>query len=234
MKLSTVQSTALIAFLSLTQAGCVKSRADRQPMPFAPTELDACLAIVIDMSGSFAESWDDRAYDLFLDLSDRFFTEAMGSETKLIISQLSGNDEAVLFEGRPSDLQKRFRSPEELSEFLKSKADPSHSHVYDATTQTIQHIQSLAGVSSRTRKLTVILSDMQDSEPDAEIRRQRGSLMVDALQEYRESGGGLALYYVATEDTARWKKILDMAGFEPGQYIIENELTPSPQLPQFD
>ena len=234
MKRFFVTPLILLASLLLGQAGCVKSRADRQSAPFVQEELDACLAIAIDTSGSFSDYWDDRAYQLFIDLSESFFSETMGNDTRLIISQLSGSDEVILFEGRPNELQKQFPSPESLSEFLQSKSDPSQSRVFDGTTATINHLQSLSGITSRTQMLTVILSDMQDSEPDVGKRRQRGAVMVDALKRYRESGGGLALYYVATEDTERWGKILEMAGFESGHYIIANELSLSPQLPTFD
>ena len=58
--------------------------------------------------------------------------------------------------------------------------------------------------------------------------------MVDALTTYRAAGGGLAFYFVATDETARWQRILTEAGFEPGHYVIENELTQSPQLPRFE
>ena len=58
--------------------------------------------------------------------------------------------------------------------------------------------------------------------------------MIKALKTYQAAGGGLALYYVATDETARWQKILDEAGFTPGQYVIENELIQSPQLPSFE
>ena len=220
------------ALLSLV--GCVKSQAINKSSPFETQELDACLAIVIDMSGSFSTSWEDRAYDLFLDLSDRFFTEGMGTDTRLVISQLSGSGDAVLFDGNPSDLRTRFKSPDELNQFLQDHSDPSSSKVFESTTKTLQYVGSMSGVTERTRLLTVIMSDMLDSEQNLNLRRSTGAQMVDALTAYREAGGGLALYFVATDETARWNRILTESGFEPGHYVIENELTQSPQLPRFE
>lgn len=218
----------------IPQGGCIKSEAIGQASPFETQELDACLAIVVDMSGSFSNSWDDRAYDLFLNLSDRFFTEGMGSDSRLIISQLSGDEKAVLFDGKPSDLRRRFQSPEQLGQFLKEHSDPSMSRVFDSTTSTLNYVRSLPGVTKRTRLLTVIMSDMLDTESNADKRILSGRRMVDALKSYREAGGGLALYFVATDEISRWQTIMSESGFEPGHYVIENELTQSPQLPRFE
>ncbi|MDA8746499.1 hypothetical protein N9N28_17890, partial [Rubripirellula amarantea] len=137
-------------------------------------------------------------------------------------------------DGKPSDLRRRFKSPEELSQFLKDHSDPSHSHVFDSTTHTLDYIGSLSGVTERTRLLTVILSDMLDSQRDQSARIQSGRRMMESLSKYQQAGGGLALYFVDTDETSRWQKILSESGFEPGHYVIENELTQSPQLPRFE
>ncbi|QDT07489.1 hypothetical protein K227x_59160 [Rubripirellula lacrimiformis] len=227
---------AIALMLGVTPAivGCVKSQSIKQEAPFEVQELDACLAIVIDMSGSFSQSWDDRAYGLFLDLSERFFTEGMGTDTRLVISQLSGSERVVLFEGEPSELRTRFAGPDELNRFLRDHSEPSQSRVYESTKATLDYIGSLGGVTDQTRLLTVILSDMQDSEQDLDVRRQMGNEMIESLKRYQAAGGGLALYFVSADETTRWKRILSDAGFEPGHYVIENELTQSPQLPRFE
>ncbi len=224
----------LALLLTVPMGGCIESQSVSQAVPFERNELDACLAIVIDMSGSFAESWDDRAYHLFLDLSEQYFTEAMGTENRLVISQLSGNERVVLFDGRPSDLQRKFSSPETLDAFLKAHSDPRRSRVYDAMTKTIDYVSSMSGVSDRTRMMTVVLSDMGDSESEDAARIASGRRMIESLTKYQQRGGGLALYFVATEENTRWEQIMAASGFQPGHFIIENELNSTPQLPRFD
>lgn len=214
--------------------GCVESQQVENTGHFEDRELDACLAVVVDMSGSFAESWDDRAYKLFLNLSEQYFTESMGSDAKLVICQLSGNDQVVLFEGQPDDLRNKFTSPEEFNEFLKEKSDPSSSKVFDATRRSVDYVGSISGVTDNTKLLTVILSDMWDSEYNQSIRMESKEKLMESLTSYRQQGGGLALYFVAEEQIAVWQNILNEAGFEPSHYIIENELVASPQLPRFD
>ncbi|WP_417850282.1 hypothetical protein [Thalassoglobus sp.] len=214
--------------------GCVESQQVENTGHFENRELDACLAIVVDLSGSFQSYWDDRAYTLFLQLSELYFTESMGSDAKLVICQLSGNDQVVLFEGQPDDLRNRFSGPEEFNEFLKAKSDPSSSKVFDATRRSVDYVRSITGVTENTKLLTVILSDMWDSEYDPVLRNTSREKLMQSLISYRQQGGGMALYFVAEEQMPEWQSIFNEAGFEPGHYIIENELVATPQLPQFD
>lgn len=223
---------ALIAVAMLP--GCVPKRPRELTSTFESEELDGCMTFLIDMSGSFANSWDDRAYKLFIELSEQYFTEAMGTNNRLIIAQLSGNDRVVVFDGRPSDLQRQFKSPEALNEHLKQNSNAYYSHVFHAIKQTVDYVGALRGVSENTRLLTVVLSDLQDSETDLARRSAMGHAMVDSLKIYRQAGGALALYYVDGSQTARWREVLSMAGFEEGSYVIENELSSTPLLPRFD
>lgn len=220
--------------LCLTTAGCVKAPSGAELTPFEARSLDACLTIVVDLSGSFSAHWEDKAFELFRKLMDQFFTEGTGGESRVVLAQLSGADDVVLFEGSPADLRARFGTPEELSAFLRDHSDPYGSQVYHATEKAIGYVCKMPGVTPQTRLMTVVLSDMVDSGFDSSSRSQAGTRMVQALTAYRELGGGLALYYVAKEETGRWLQILQRAGFQPGAFVIENTLVANPQLPRFD
>ena len=215
-------------------SGCLESRSATRTAPFEEQDLDAVLAIVIDLSGSYRALWDDKAYSLFLTLSDRFFQGAMGTETRIVISQLSGSDQILLFEGTPTDLRKAFPTPEELNAFLQDNADPSGSRVNEATRRTLDHVRTLTGVGPETRLLTVILSDMQDSELDPGLQTSAEEELRDALHRYEAQGGALALYYVAESERGHWHDLLQEAGFPAGHYVIKSDLTSSPRLPQFE
>ena len=224
----------LLIAVCLFSSGCIKSQDTTQSAPFEEQELDTALAIVIDLSGSFSSLWDDKAYKLFLDISDRFFQGAMGTETRLVISQLSGSDQVLLFEGRPSELRKRFRSPEELAQFLKENADASSSRVYESTRRTLDYVATLPGVGPETKVLTCIFSDMLDSGIEPQGQHAAEQQLKQSLRRYRERGGALALYYVAESERGRWTDLLQEAGFPTGHYLIESGLTSSPALPQFE
>ncbi|GAB5407354.1 MAG: hypothetical protein Aurels2KO_55850 [Aureliella sp.] len=212
-------------------SGCVPSQTGKDYHPFETVEIDSCLTILIDMSGSFATRWDDEAYPLFLELSNSYFTEAMGTENRLVIAQLSGNSQAVLFEGKPADLQSRFKSPEELVAFLRERSDGASSLVYRAIESTTNYLLQMQGMTDQTRLMTVVLSDLRDTDP---ARQAAGGDMIESLREYRERGGALALYYVGAEEMPRWEKILAESGFTSKDYLIQGELTATPQLPKFD
>lgn len=223
-------SIGLLAAL-VAAAGCVESQRTGAHRPFEAVEHDAVLAIVVDQSGSFAGYWDDKAHRLFLELMDQFFTEGAGEESRVVLAQLSGSDEVVLFEGSPAELRERFRTPEDLNAHLRRSADPGASQVYRATDRVLRYVSAMPGVTDQTRLMTVMLSDLVETGVD---RHREGAKMLAALTRYREQGGGLALYYVAKEETPRWREILGRAGFEPGSYVIEGELVARPQLPSFD
>lgn len=226
--LFTLFSIALAAAI-----GCVPAPQRKASAPFEVRELDACLAVLVDQSGSFAAELDERGYAVLLELMDRFFTDSAGGEARVVIGQLSGRRRAMLFEGRPDELRARFKTPEELAAFLKRESDPASSPVYEATTQAIEYVTAAPGVTDRTRLVTVILSDLEDNTPQPE-REAVGRRMVRALEAYREVGGGLALYCVAPEQAPRWQTILSAAGFGAGEYVIESTLVARPQLPRFD
>lgn len=219
---------------SIGSIGCVPSQnASKSKASFKEQELDACLAFVIDQSGSFEGIWKEGGYELFLKISDRFFKESMGQETRIVIAQLSGAADVVLFEGRPSDLKRRFSSPEEMAAFLKANSDPTRSPVFEATKRVTDYLNEMPGINEKTKLLTVIISDMADSEFDLAIRQATGNRMLESLSTYQKRGGALALYCVDPAETPRWRKILTEAGFAPGQFVIENALVESPQLPSF-
>ncbi len=227
-----------LLILLLVSIGCVQEPVTQNHKPFKVNELDACLIVAIDMSGSFQDSWekDGKAFRLFFELMEQFFTEQIGSQTEVILGQISGNDQTVIFQGSPEQLKQRFRSPEEFSRFLKERSDPSSSPVYDATHRIMEHVNRLEGVTENTRLMTVILSDMNDSEKkkDKEQWKKSGHRMLKSLTEYRELGGALAMYFVDKDEMARWRLIIRDAGFTPGMYVVEDELVDTPQLPKFD
>jgi len=205
-----------------------------QRVQFEDTKVESLLAIIVDMSGSFADSWEGRAHRLFLNLMDKFFKEGAGAESRVVLGQLSANNRVVLFEGAPSELRGKFPTPESLNSFLRANSDPNGSPVFEATGRTLDYLNGMSGVDDSTRKLTVILSDLADSEPDPERRRTTGNAMLTSLKRYQQSGGALGLYFVAPEETSRWRVILDQANFEPGQAVIETSIRENPPLPSFD
>lgn len=221
---------AAIAFIG----GCIPSANIAAPPPFETEELDSVLAVSVDLSGSFANRFSEQAYPLLLDVTDRFFRTGMGQHNRVVLSQMSGNSRVVLFDGTASELRSRFASPEELAGFLRSKSQPERSPIFDATRETIDYVVGIDGIGDSTRVLTVILSDMRESESDQSKRTTQGRKMLESLKRYREQGGAIACYCVDQNETQRWRRIFDLAGFDPGYSLISNDLVENPTLPTFD
>jgi len=227
----------LCLFASVLFCGCVaKAPSSTEYTPFETTELESVLAIVVDMSGSFQEDWkqDGRAHKLFLELIHQFFVEHMGTESKVIIGQISNSDSYILFDRPPQEFTTRFRRPEQLNQFLEENADASGSRVYQATGSMFDYVSNVKGLSDNTRILTVVLSDLVDSQDDDELWRTSGHEMLESLETYAKTGAGVALYFVDEDEKSRWRQIMKKAGLAQSRYVIEGELTESPQLPSFD
>ncbi|WP_236696540.1 hypothetical protein [Rhodopirellula islandica] len=221
-------------FASLLGAsGCVKKTESASRPMFAPKPLEACLVISIDLSGSFSQDFGERAYPMVLGLIESFGEQTIGGDCKIVLSQMSGHAQVVLFEGSPEELRHRFKSPEAMAAFLKDSSVPNQSPVYIATRKTIDYVNTMPDVTEKTRTLTVLLSDLVESETDQPTKSKEGYRMLESLTRYREHGGNLALYYVAQDEVWRWKEIIERAGFEPGQFVINNDLTSRPELPEF-
>lgn len=220
----------------ILSAGCFKKQDSKAFTPFEANELDACLAIMIDLSGSFREDWqkDGKAHRLFLNLMNQFFDEGIGLESRIVIGQISGDGEVVLFDGGANEFMQKFQSPEELNQFLRENSDPSGSRVYDSAKEMFDYLTAIPEVTSETRMVTVFLSDLLDSEQDPEIRSQSGHRMLDSLKSYSRGGGAIAMYFVDSEEKSRWLKLMKKANFKQGNYVIEAGQVESPQLPRFD
>lgn len=214
--------------------GCEKRHPPVTAKPFQSQELDASLAILIDVSGSFADSWDQKAYPLFISLMDQYFTAGMGEQSRVVIGQISGSEEVVLFDGSPNDLLRKFKSPAALAEFLRDHSDPFRSRVYHSTQNVVDYMRQMSGITDQTRIMTVVLSDMKDSEQDVQKFKELGRSMLASLSTYREQGGTMALYCVDPGEVERWELIFEQAGFETGDYLIETRIVENPQLPRYE
>ena len=226
--------TVLMTTLISVAVGCV-AKVDTADRPiFKDRTLDACLVLNVDLSQSFANDFGDRAFPLLMKVTTEYFQSQAGAECKVVIAQTSANDDTILFEGTPRQLRSRFNSPDQFSTFLLSKSDPNRSPIFRAFGNTIAYANDMPDVDESTTLLTVMISDMVESETDDAKRKADGRQMLRELEAYRESGGGVALYFVSLKEVDRWNRIFESAGFERGQYVIANTLADDPPMPSLD
>lgn len=191
-------------------------------------EYDRLVAVGIDLSGSFLHQMAEqgKAWDFLQKTLDRYL-RGNGNE-KLVLVQLSGNSQALLWDGTPAQLRRDFADREAFRRFLQSKADPSGSRLFDGITEAIDYVSGLPGVTARTKRALILLTDMEDnaSAPGAEQR------LVQALRGFGQRNGCVGIYFVSHPLVARWEANLRSAGVR--HHSVESHIVTAPTLPSFD
>ena len=225
--------TVAIACLAI---GCIEKQDARNFTPFETEELDACLAVTIDLSGSFSRDWqaDGKAHRLFTNLIGQFFNDGMGTDSRLIIGQISGNGDMLLFDGTATEFMRKFDSPEAFNQFLASNSDPAGSKVYESFSQVLRYVNSIPEAGPSTRMMLVSLSDLLDNDASFNDWDDVSDALGTPLSEFASRGGGIAMYFVNRNEKPKWRSFLQSAGFKPGTFTIETGLVETPQLPSFD
>src|SRR5437867_608082 len=105
--------TLLVVVLSICVLGC-EPVANQTSSPIVAQEFDFVLAVVVDMSGSFSaemQSGSGRAHRFLMRAVDLFFRNRIGEgNDRIIISQVSGTERALLWDGTPRGLRQEFTS----------------------------------------------------------------------------------------------------------------------------
>ncbi|SRR5712691_5390485 len=213
--------------------GCEKRR-ERQEAILGEDDSRFVLAIVLDMSGSFAQlmAEEGKGYEFAMLVIDRYFRDRIGTRDKIVFAQISGADRKLLWEGTATALRQEFPSANAFRQFLMTKADPSRSLVYDGITQSVDYVLSDPGISSgKAKSALFVLSDMLDTGtgPNADESKQKAK---DALASYGRHGGIVGLYYVDLNLVREWRQILQDAGIQ--HYSVQSEIVGKPNLPSFE
>lgn len=223
-----------LALVTIVLLGCEK-RSTEEASPLPDQDYEYVLAVVIDMSGSFADQMkaeDGKAYRFFLQLVDRYFRNRVGANDRLILTQLSGagSKRALLWDGQPRALQQDFPDAKTFHAFLLKNADPSGSRVHDAIADTLDYLVAYPGVASgKSRSALFVLSDMLENSAHPEQAKDRA---LQALATYGRLRGVVGLYWVEHSLVPSWRTHLREAGLK--SYVVESDIVSRPQLPTFE
>jgi hypothetical protein len=202
------------AWLALCAVGC-QERVNQSEEVFRADDGGYVLTIAVDMSGSFKKfmAEDGKAWSFVCQVVDKYFRDRLGHSDKLILAQLSGSEQSLLWRGTPLELRQEFPSASAFHDWLAAHADPHGSRIYDGIAQAVEYTLSDPVMTSGNGKAAVfILSDMRDT---AKNRKQARERVIKALAEVASRDGVIGLYYVDVPLVRKWRKVLNDAGIRP-------------------
>jgi hypothetical protein len=215
----------LVACLPL--AGCTPT----DQSVFVERQSEYVLTILLDLSPSFARQLVDGGASNFMEaVLDTYFHHRAGSSDDLIvIAKISGDREALLWQGTPHDLREQFPSPANLREFLLNNRDSSGSRVHEAIVDTLRHILTDPNVASGGAKSALfVLSDMVENAADAKATEEDVTRL---LSEYGTRDGVVGLYFVKQGLVPVWRERLAESGV---RFAVSSEIDRNPPLPCFE
>lgn len=229
----TCVGSVLMACLVALSLGCQQRNPD-ESAALTDQEAEHLLVVVIDLSGSYAQfmTEDGRAYQFLMRLIGRFFHDRIGSNDRIVISQISSPHlkQTLLWEGSPRAFAGEFQTAAGFRTFLLAHSDPNGSRVHDTIADAIEYVLDYPGVAEKRTKTAVIaLTDMLDNAAEPEKSRQR---LQDALGKYGRCGGIVGLYWVEQTLVSPWRQRLREARLK--EMKVESEIVVQPDLPRFD
>lgn len=228
-----MKAFCILSLLVVAPIGCQK-RIERPDYILKPDDGEYVLTILLDMSGSFSSMMadDGKAYAFVCQVLDKYFRDRLGTQDRLILAQLSGNERALLWQGTPAELRQEFASASEFRDFLMAKADPNSSLIHAGLAQAVEYsLEDPVVVSGKGKPAVFVLSDMLDTSVESEQSKKRA---VAALADFGKKGGVVGIYYVDTLLCSQWRQIVRDAGFSPAHYRVEADIVGRPALPNFD
>ncbi len=224
------------AFLLILAAGCTPATEKRGPeggpSPIDRDPYEYVLLVAVDKSSSFDTLMKPggRGLEFLNDTVTHYFQNRLGSNDCLIVTQLSGNRQAVLWQGSPRQLRTEFSSSADLAEFIDKKSDVNGSRVWDGLSDTLELAMSDPNIcNGRTKVVLVALTDMENNLVDTYTSEKR---LMDNLKAFAKKGGVCGLYFVGTPETKIWRSKLAECGFR--DFVVEPSVAANPRRLSFE
>ena len=192
------------------------------------------MAVVVDLSPSFAERFDheDGAYKWILNVVSNYSREFPGKEGRLIIGQMSAgpDSDVLLWEGRPAHLKRSFSSPDEFKLFLQAQSQGAGgTPVYESLGDTLDFLLRHPTVRSGQSGVDLlVVSDMVDNMDDG-TQRERVS---ELLKQFSAQGSTCGMYYLDISVVPEVEQLLHESGYPNAGFttLIDR----FPEIPAFN
>jgi len=155
---------------------------------------------------------------------DHVLTEKAGEDCDIILLQLSGNANPILWRGTVDDFRDSFNA-DSLRQLLASKSKRTASRIFSGLCDGLRYTR--AANRDNAKVLFVALTDMIDnmSGPNAQQELQ------EELRLLGKAGGKFALFGVPAEHLAQWQGFVDQTGVKN---TVQDEKLHSPKFPSLD
>lgn len=222
--------TVFLATLAILSGGCQRRDTTAKSL-FVVDQSETSVTLIVDLSGSFQHQManEGHAYRFIQDLCDKYFLNSLGTNDRLVIGQISGEGDALLWEGTPLALRQDFPTPEAFRDFLLARSNSGGSKVTESMVKTLEYLLDRSPTTSSTNRAIFVLSDMIENSSEPTMDEKRA---VELIGDYSKSGGIVGMYFVHQTLVGRWRENLRQAGV--ANFFVESDIVSRPTLPSFE
>jgi hypothetical protein len=223
------QLTLFISLLGLAAvvAGCTRHDPGGVVVPVQQRDAKYVLAVVIDVSGSFVDRLEDKAWPFLQRVLRDFYRNRAGEDDVLIIGQISAVPVAPIFEGSPRAFARQFGNAQAFQGLLKSKANPKGSRVHDSVADVAEY--ALRYSTDQNQTFLCVFSDFEENFPEPKKSEER---LVQVLSRFSRPNTAVGLYWVDLRFTTLWERNLQKAGVK--NFVVASDIVVDPKLPIFE
>ena len=200
---------------------------------FEAANIDYLAVMAINMSTDFRRSMerDDAAFKHVLAVVDTFNRHTVGSEARLVMTQVSGVGNTLLWEGTPRQLRQQFATAKDFRRFVLDKKAGKPEAIKGLVTTTKYLLNHEALDNPDCKPALFIISDAQDQREYAETFKDCAELAKNFTK--ISSRKGVCGWYFVDDANLDWaKEIVQRSGFS--DYRVEADIVRRPSVPRFN
>ncbi|MBI1313258.1 hypothetical protein GC176_18355 [bacterium] len=206
-------------------AGCERREHSSMAPVIQRESCDYVLMLAVDVETIRS---NPRAFEFIQQAVETYFQERIGGNDQIIITQLSGNDRPLLWQGTPQHLLEEFEDAESFKNYLIGASSPGR-RINQGLADSLNYVLDTFSVKKgKAKTVTLIVSSMLDDQPQGS---DSDAQLMDSLIEYGHRGG-LAFYFCDQSRMDYVRDKMEEAGF--GWTILECDIYGRPPLPEFE
>ncbi len=219
-------SLLFILWICVALSGCGKRREKSDGFSFDQPATKYTLLIVADID---VVKSDPRSYELVVRAIDKYFHDRIGESDQVIISQISGNDHPMIFQGTVRQLRHDIPNQEAFKRYLMEHSDPGR-RLSEGLAESFEYLMNTYSVAKgNSIPVALIISSLKEGEAETPTSEQH---FIDELIKFHRSRGRMAFYYCDQQRMAWIRAQTAKAGMT--WVTLEGESNKYPPLPTFD